>query len=158
MVVQRKNLANQRKIHNRSSRGMNCMHRVCFLSFQLTNGEALEIAGLLGAGRTELLKFIFGVLPLEYTGKLLFRGKEYRPRSARRSIQNKIVYLSEDRKNEGIFPDLSVLVNSSISVLDRFARHRLLNSGREKKAVSETKRLRRARQRMLARARARSPA
>ncbi len=87
------------------------------ISFELKRGEVIGIAGLLGAGRTELLKFLYGSYQQNYAGEIEFQNKRFIPSSPSRSIQNRIVYLSEDRKNEGIFPELSNLKNSSISVL-----------------------------------------
>jgi ABC-type sugar transport system ATPase subunit len=87
------------------------------ISFELKRGEVIGIAGLLGAGRTELLKFLYGSYQQNFSGEIEFQNKRFIPSSPSRSIQNRIVYLSEDRKSEGIFPELSNLKNSSISVL-----------------------------------------
>lgn len=87
------------------------------ISFELKRGEVIGIAGLLGAGRTELLNFLYGSYSQNFTGEIEFKNKRFTPFSPSRSIQNRIVYLSEDRKSEGIFPELSNLKNSSISIL-----------------------------------------
>ncbi|GAB4369218.1 MAG: ribose ABC transporter ATP-binding protein RbsA [Calditrichia bacterium] len=107
------------------------------INFSLKKGEVLGIAGLLGAGRTELLKFLYGEFPGRYRGSIRFRGEPYVPRSATDSISNKIVYLSEDRKTEGIFPDAGLQFNSSISVLPWFSRLGVVNARREREAVIE---------------------
>ena len=87
------------------------------LSFELKPGEVIGVAGLLGAGRTELLKFLYGAFSSTYSGELTFQNEPYTPKSPSKSIKNKIIYLSEDRKTKGIFPELSNLKNSSISIL-----------------------------------------
>jgi len=87
------------------------------ISFELKRGEVIGVAGLLGAGRTELLKFLYGSFQQNFSGEIEFQNNRFIPSSPSRSIQNRIVYLSEDRKSEGIFPELSNLKNSSISVL-----------------------------------------
>ena len=87
------------------------------ISFELKRGEVIGVAGLLGAGRTELLKFLYGSFQQNFSGEIEFQNKRFIPSSPSRSIQNRIVYLSENRKSEGIFPELSNLKNSSISVL-----------------------------------------
>ncbi len=106
------------------------------LSFALKCGEVIGIAGLLGAGRTELLKFLYGAFSSRYKGELKFKDNQYIPDSPAKSIQNKIVYLSEDRKTEGIFPELSNLKNSSISILPTLSRLGFIKSKLEASVVS----------------------
>ncbi|MEE9431177.1 MAG: sugar ABC transporter ATP-binding protein, partial [Melioribacteraceae bacterium] len=105
------------------------------LSFTLKSGEVLGIAGLLGAGRTELLKFIYGAFKTNFTGELNFQGSKYIPHSPVFSIRNKIVYLSEDRKTEGIFPELSNLKNSSISILSKLSQFGFIKKKFENRSV-----------------------
>ncbi len=105
------------------------------LTFEVKPGEVLGIAGLLGAGRTELLKFLYGELSGAAEGEVFLEGRLYRPRSANRSLRRKIVYLSEDRKREGIFPDLSVLFNSTISSLPKFSGKLFIGKKSEQQAV-----------------------
>lgn len=106
------------------------------LTFDLKRGEVIGIAGLLGAGRTELLKFLYGSYAQSYSGKIEFKNKLFTPTSPVRSIQDKIVYLSEDRKSEGIFPELSNLKNSSISILQSLSRFGFIKSRTEQNLVS----------------------
>ena len=106
------------------------------ITFNLKHGEVIGIAGLLGAGRTELLKFLYGSYAQSYSGKIEFKNKSFTPTSPVRSIQNKIVYLSEDRKSEGIFPELSNLKNSSISILQSVSRFGFIKSRTEQNLVS----------------------
>jgi ribose transport system ATP-binding protein len=101
------------------------------INFTLHKGEVLGVAGLLGSGRTELLKFIYGEHGGKYSGKLYLKQKEFSPRSSSDSIRKKIIYLPEDRKEEGIFPDHSLLFNAGISVLNKFKLNGLLNHEKE---------------------------
>jgi ribose transport system ATP-binding protein len=85
-------------------------------SFSLKKGEILGIAGLMGSGRTELAKAIFGVFK-EKSGQIFYRGSQLKIDSPADAIDNGIYYLSEDRKEEGLILGLSVADNISISVL-----------------------------------------
>jgi ribose transport system ATP-binding protein len=105
------------------------------LSFDLKCGEVIGIAGLLGAGRTELIKFLYGDFSSRFNGELKFKNNRFLPGSPVKSIQNKIVYLSEDRKTEGTFPELSNLKNSSMSILPGLSRSGFIRSKLEKSIV-----------------------
>lgn len=106
------------------------------LTFNLKQGEVIGIAGLLGAGRSELLKFLYGTYAQKFSGNIEFKNKPFTPSSPNGSIQNKIVYLSEDRKREGIFPELSNLKNSSISILPSLSSFGFIKSKKENNIVS----------------------
>jgi ribose transport system ATP-binding protein len=85
-------------------------------SFSLKKGEILGIAGLMGSGRTELAKAIFGVFK-EKSGDIYYRGEKIEIKSPADAINNGIYYLSENRKEEGLVLGLSVANNISVSVL-----------------------------------------
>ena len=75
------------------------------ISFKLEEGEVLGIAGLVGAGRTELIKIIFGALP-KGSGKVLIDGEEVTIKNSCDAIKHGMAWLTEDRKQEGlILPD-----------------------------------------------------
>ncbi len=107
------------------------------IDFTLHKGEVLGVAGLLGSGRTELLKFIFGESGKKYKGKIFFKNKNYSPSSAAASIKNGIIYLPENRKEEGIFADHSIQFNAAVSVLEKYESYGLLNQTRERTSVNE---------------------
>ncbi len=112
------------------------------IDFSLNRGEVIGLAGLLGAGRTELLKFLYGAYNSRFEGEIIFEDKRYKPSSPVKSIKNKIVYLSEDRKTEGIFSGMSNLKNSSISILPKLSKLGFINNSMENITVtSETDKL-----------------
>lgn len=100
--------------------GLGRDHEFADVSFTLRKGEILGVSGLIGSGRTELAKCIFGVTRAQ-TGKVLLDGKEIRFRSPLDAIGAGLVYLPEERKAEGIFPLLSITENTALPSLDRFA-------------------------------------
>jgi ribose transport system ATP-binding protein len=106
------------------------------ITFTLMNGEILGLAGLLGSGKSELLKFLFGELKAQHTGKIMLGENIYVPKSASRSLTKKIFYLPKDRKTEGIFAGLDIIKNSSISVLSNYASGGYIHKTREAKAVA----------------------
>ena len=95
------------------------------VSLRIRQGEIVGLAGLLGAGRTELAKVIFGDNP-DYTGTLAVNGQEVRWKAPRDAIAKGFAYCSEDRKAEGIFPHMSVRENMTMAILPRIARRGLV--------------------------------
>ena len=90
------------------------------VSFSLRRGEILGIAGLVGAGRTELGRGIFGAEPLE-SGRIELQGETLAIRCPREAIRRGIGYLTEDRKLQGLFLRMTVRDNCAAASLDRFA-------------------------------------
>ncbi|WP_262267912.1 sugar ABC transporter ATP-binding protein [Microvirga yunnanensis] len=95
--------------------------RVHDCSFELHEGEVLGIAGLVGAGRTELARLIYGADP-RTTGEVFLEGKRLSIDEPEDAIEAGVVYLTEDRKNLGLFLDLTVRDNVNVNVLSRDAR------------------------------------
>jgi ribose transport system ATP-binding protein len=94
--------------------------RVHGCSFALRRGEILGIAGLVGSGRTELARLIFGADP-KAGGQILLDSKPLEIRSPRDAIASGVVYLTEDRKGLGLYLDMSVRDNINTMVLGRDA-------------------------------------
>ena len=90
-------------------------------SFSLKKGEILGFAGLMGAGRTELARAIFGADKME-SGDVFVNGKRVEIRSPMDAVSHGIGYLSEDRKRYGVAVDLSVADNSVMATLEKFSR------------------------------------
>jgi ribose transport system ATP-binding protein len=88
------------------------------ISFAVRQGEIVGVAGLMGAGRTEMAHALFGLDPLT-DGAIYVRGKKVRIKSPRDALAHGIGYLSEDRKRYGIIPQMSVESNVSIAILGR---------------------------------------
>ncbi len=105
------------------------------ISFDLAPGEVLGLAGLRGAGRTELLECIFGVHP-PTTGEVLLDGEPCHTRSPRQGIAHNMAYLSESRAEE-LFYEQSVRSNCSAVVLNDLAIAGFINR-RKESAVAET--------------------
>jgi inositol transport system ATP-binding protein len=95
------------------------------VSFEVHHGEILGIAGLMGAGRTEVLETIFGVHPAE-SGTIEVHGKERRIREPRDAIRAGLALLTEDRKQTGIMGVLSVRDNMSMAALPKYSPQGLL--------------------------------
>jgi ribose transport system ATP-binding protein len=90
------------------------------VSFQVRRGEILGFAGLVGAGRTEVARAVFGADPLD-SGEIAVRGRPVRIKSTRDAVRCGIGYLSEDRKRYGLALDLDVAANIVLGALGRFA-------------------------------------
>ena len=92
------------------------------ISFKLHEGEILGISGLMGAGRTELMKMIYGANPAK-SGSIILKGKTIRVNSPLDGLKHGIVYISEDRKRDGLILGMSVKDNMSLNALSYFANH-----------------------------------
>ncbi|MFE0755279.1 sugar ABC transporter ATP-binding protein [Inquilinus sp. NPDC058860] len=90
-------------------------HRVRGCSFELHEGEVLGIAGLVGSGRTELARLIFGAEP-KTTGEVSLDGQPLQTHGPGDAIAAGIAYLTEDRKGQGLFLDMSVQDNINLVV------------------------------------------
>ncbi|SFN69559.1 ribose ABC transporter ATP-binding protein [Xenorhabdus japonica] len=107
------------------------------VSFSLYSGEILGISGLMGAGRTELMKVIYGALS-KTGGQILLDGKPLTIRNPQEGLANGIVYISEDRKRDGLVLSMSVKENMSLTALRYFSRNScLLNHSSEQKSVAD---------------------
>ena len=87
------------------------------VSFNLRRGEILGFTGLVGAGRSELMQAILGILPI-YSGEIIFEGEPWKKGDSNWSVSKGYIYLPEERKKDGILPMLSIRENISITALD----------------------------------------
>lgn len=99
--------------------GLSRAHEFRDLSFALRKGEILGVSGLIGSGRTEMAKCIFGATRAD-AGQVRLNGQPVRFDSPLQAIQAGVIYLPEERKQEGIFPLLSIAENTALPTLDRF--------------------------------------
>jgi D-xylose transport system ATP-binding protein len=107
------------------------------VSFQLRRGEILGIAGLVGAGRTELVTAIYGSYEGEYEGEVWLGGQRVNTSTPLKSIGAGFALVPEDRKHHGIVRDLSVGENITLSVLDRFSTLSRIDDNLEAREVGE---------------------
>ncbi|MBJ2109026.1 ribose ABC transporter ATP-binding protein RbsA [Proteus terrae] len=91
------------------------------VSFSLHESEILGISGLMGAGRTELMKIIYGALP-KTNGTVELDGKSCQIKKPAEGLEQGIVYISEDRKRDGLVLGMSVKENMSLTALRYFSR------------------------------------
>ena len=106
------------------------------VSFTLRSGQIIGLAGLVGSGRTELCKAIFGATSFD-SGRVYVDGKLAAIRSPRDALAHGIAYLSEDRQHEGLVMCLSVADNVTLPILRRFAPRGVLRIGPERRFVGE---------------------
>lgn len=107
------------------------------INFELRKGEILGIAGLVGAGRTELLETLFGIR-MKGSGKIFLNGKEIDNSTPEKAMKNGFAMLTEERRQNGIFADLSVSFNCIIANLDIYRKNGFLNSKRIHEKVQKT--------------------
>jgi len=104
------------------------------ISFKLYRGEVLGLAGLIGSGRSELARTICGFSQVK-KGKIYFKGKELKHNLPTAAIKKGIVYLTEDRKIDGLFLDLSIMKNiSAMDILKVSGKLLIKNKLEEKQA------------------------
>lgn len=108
--------------------------RIRDLSFKLRRGEVLGLAGLVGAGRTELGRTLFGLLPVEH-GEVIYKGQPVKIKNPTSAIEMGICYLTEDRKEDGLFLDKSAIFNLTISRLEDVVRFGMISGKSEREKV-----------------------
>jgi ribose transport system ATP-binding protein len=112
-------------------------NKVNDVTFEVNAGEILGVAGLMGSGRTELAKVIFGEYKKD-AGEIYIDGKKVKVSSPKDGIENGICYLSEDRKREGLILGMSVGENMTISNLKKYEGGlKKIDKKKERKDVEE---------------------
>jgi ribose transport system ATP-binding protein len=106
------------------------------VSFALRRGEIVGLAGLMGSGRTELARAIFGADTID-GGRIFVRGEERRIGSPRVAIDLGLGFLTEDRKQQGLVLVLSVQENVCLPCVGRWSRAGVVNSSRETAAAEK---------------------
>ncbi len=111
-------------------------HNVKNVSFNLKRGEILGFGGLMGAGRTETMRALFGADPV-HGGRITLNGKTISVKSPSDAVTHGIGYLSEDRKAFGLALGLSVRDNSVMANLDEFTAGPFMNDAKARRVTQE---------------------
>ena len=106
------------------------------VSFELHKGEILGFSGLMGAGRTETARALFGADPMD-SGDIYVNGKKVTIKSPQDAVKCGIGYLSEDRKRYGIVVQKSVAENTTMATLEQYMSGIFINKKKERKAQEE---------------------
>ena len=109
-------------------------YRLKDISFELRRGEVLGIAGLMGAGRTEMLECLFGASQLPPSGMMKLAGKTYEPKHPSEACRAGLALVTEDRKRLGIFTAMDVGRNISMCSLEELTKNGLLSRQKERTA------------------------
>ncbi len=120
VILEVKNLSNQR-LHGG-------------ISFDVRAGEIVGFYGLVGAGKTELARAIFGVDP--YEGEILFKGQKLRP-APDKAIEAGITLVPEERRSQGLFTILTIRGNVPVMNLEKISNGGFINSADERRAARE---------------------
>ncbi len=106
------------------------------VSFELRKGEILGFSGLMGAGRTETARALFGADP-KTGGDIYINGKKVTINSPEDAVKNGIGYLSEDRKRFGIVVQKTITENSTLATLPKYMSGLFINKGAEKEVTEK---------------------
>ncbi len=106
------------------------------VSFSVHSGEVLGVAGLMGAGRTEIMQAIFGNMPVQ-SGKIILDGQEVHIKTPIDAMHHGIGFITEDRKVEGLMLDDSIMKNISIANLGKISKHGIISSQKEKELTKK---------------------
>lgn len=104
------------------------------ISFELKRGEILGVSGLMGAGRTETARVIFGADPKE-NGEILVNGQKVEINTTTDATKYGIGYVSEDRRRYGVLVEDTIVENISLNNLDEFVEKGLINKQKENEAA-----------------------
>jgi rhamnose transport system ATP-binding protein len=118
-------------------RGLGCAEAgIKGVSLSVRAGEIVGLAGLVGAGRTELARIIFGLTPAD-EGEILLRGKKVSIDSPARAIANGVAYVPEDRRRHGVILPMAVSQNVTLAALDRLSRFGALDFRHERELAAD---------------------
>jgi len=106
------------------------------ISFEVRAGEIVGIAGLVGSGRSEVIRAIFGVDNYE-TGSVTFMGKKMQKNSPSKAMRDGIALVPEDRRQQGLFMPVSIARNSSITLLKSLSKFGLIRKAKENASAAE---------------------
>ena len=119
-----------------SAEGLKIGRRVRDARLEVRAGQIVGLAGLLGSGRTETARAIFGADP-PVAGAIRLMGRAVAPREPADAIAMGVGYCSEDRKADGIVPDMSVRENITLAILPRLVAMGVVDEGRQRAVVEK---------------------
>ena len=110
------------------------------VSFNVKKGEVVGISGLMGSGRTELAMSIFGKsYGAKISGTLAINGREVKLNSVKQAIDEKLAYVTEDRKGDGLILSNPIYVNNSLAKMDKVSSHMVIDKDKELLVANEYK-------------------
>ena len=110
------------------------------INIKVHKGEVVGISGLMGAGRTEFAMSVFGhSYGRNIRGKVFINGKEVNLKSVREAINNKLAYVTEDRKGNGLVLSNPISINTTLAKLDKISKNLILDKDLEFKYANEYK-------------------
>jgi galactofuranose transport system ATP-binding protein len=115
---------------------LSALPRVADVSLDVGRGEIVGLAGLLGSGRTDTVRLIFGADPLD-GGSMSLLNKPFAPGEPRAAIRAGVGFCTEDRKSEGIVPDLSVGENLTLALLPALVRGGVVDTGEQRRVIKD---------------------
>jgi rhamnose transport system ATP-binding protein len=101
------------------------------VNLEVRSGEVLGLAGLVGAGRTELARVLFGITPPD-SGTVTLEGRRLHLRSPADAVAAGIAYVSEDRRRHGVILEMTLAANATLAILPRLSRRGWLSFGTER--------------------------
>jgi ribose transport system ATP-binding protein len=119
-----------------SAENLSAVPRVENVALEVGRGEIVGLAGLLGSGRTDTVRLIFGADPLD-GGSMSFEGRPFAPKEPRDAIRAGIGFCTEDRKSEGIIPDLSVGENLTLAMLPSLVRGGVVDAAEQRRIIKD---------------------
>ena len=112
-----------------------CGNGVENVSFAVRSGEIFGLSGLVGAGRTETMRMIFGADPID-SGEVLLNGQPVHPKHPAEAVKLGIGLIPEDRKQQGLLLDLPIFTNISMATMRDISHFTVMNSRAEKENVN----------------------
>jgi rhamnose transport system ATP-binding protein len=124
------------------TRGLDCRDSgIRGVSLSIRSGEILGLAGLVGAGRTELARVLFGLTPAT-GGEILIQGRRVPIRTPAAAVERGIAYVPEDRRRHGVILEMPIAANATLAVLRRISKVGFIDFARERElAVSYVEKL-----------------
>lgn len=108
------------------------------VSIKVRKGEVVGISGMMGAGRTELAMSIFGQsYGTNISGQLYLDGKEVQLKTVKQAIKNKLAYVTEDRKGNGLVLSNPIKINTTLANLDSISPHKIIDKDKEYQVAEE---------------------